>query len=356
MKYRKEERKKFGTNFEAYMDKSAVDEQLQKGKLLEGIIRFNEFNQRIAYVTVDGVKNDIILTSENDQNRALDRDQVVLYLINPRYWEPLKSQQGGADNDKPIETRVIDNDKDRSIVGEGIVITKEEEKNEPISEEAKLIKIQEKQGDDAVDDGEGEDKEDEEGNWITEEEEEVIGEAKPGEINAAEPVEVEGEDLEEGEESENDQDILTLIKKRKAKKIKDKEDKKEKEVDSGLRMTNEINTQEKLKEWLNTVAADFRPRAKVVYIKESAHFNKDMVVILKFGEKKFLQKLDKLKVEEREKLVNEIKSDERDFLRSNKILAVPINKRLRWAVIEAMPTEFWQDMIEGHDPCKRYYL
>lgn len=51
-----------------------------------------------------------------------------------------------------------------------------------------------------------------------------------------------------------------------------------------------------------------------------------------------------------------LRSNERNFLKNSKILAVPINKRLKWAIIDKLPEDFWKDLIDANDPCKRYYL
>ena len=160
---------KKGTNYDAHLDAEEAKVQFDNGKLLEGNIRFNEFNQRIAFVTVEGVKTDIIITSENDQNRALDRDLVMLRLINPKFWDLLKENATGADNDKPIEKRVIDEGKQGPVVGDGIEIvpTKEDEKQtQEEAKEVKLSKIAKNLGDDdeVIDDEEDDD------GWITQEE------------------------------------------------------------------------------------------------------------------------------------------------------------------------------------------
>ena len=134
---------------------------------------------------------------------------------------------------------------------------------------------------------------------------------------------------------------------------KDKEQKKDNDQnkDNGLAIPNDVNTQEKLKEWLNTVASEYRPKAKVVHIKESSHFEKDMVMILKIGDKKPINKLEKMtNKEKREKFVESLRSNERNFLKNSKILAIPINKRLKWAVIDKMPEDFWSDLINQNDP------
>lgn len=336
------------TNYDPHLDFETVKDQFNRGQLLEGAIRFNEFNSRIAYVTVEGVKNDFIIASEYDHNRALDRDQVYIRLVNPKFWDPMKEGKGaGADNNKPIEKRVIDAGKDRALVGDGIEIkhkTKSgDDQADDLSPEKVGLKIEENKGDDVIE-AEADDNSDD---WITQEDEN--SDENLPDINQ----DGEGDDE---QKTENDQDILKLIKKRKAKMLKDKEDRKDKDKDNGLVLPSDINTTQKLIEWINTVAIDFRPKGKVVHIKESKHFGKDIVMILKVGEKGLLSKITKMDQEQRSSFIEKQKEDEREFLKANKILAIPINKRLKWSLIESLPHEFWDDLLNAHDPCKRYYL
>ena len=52
-------------------------------------MRVNANNKRQAYVTIDGIKCDVLLDGFISQNRALDGDTVVIELLKPQYWRPL---------------------------------------------------------------------------------------------------------------------------------------------------------------------------------------------------------------------------------------------------------------------------
>lgn len=347
--------KKGVRDFDAFFDLDSINSGLAKGDFLEGNIRMNEFNKNVAYISVENLCNDIILTSEKDQNRALDRDRVVVRLIDPKYWEPLRKPKSGVDNEKSIR----------------------ELAESKVEEEKKATYLQESKGDDAVDDAEDfkeesedmkEESEDmkEESEDLREESEDLKEDSDDNKEESDDLIdndEVDSDDVksdkeseEEGEASENDKSILKIIKDRKEKIRRNREENKDKSSDNGLRLPANIKSGDMLIEWINTAAKDFRPKGKVVFIKEPVHFGKDIVMILRMGEKQLLHKLLNTKKEEKMKMIENAKADVRSFMKKHKTLAVPINKRLKWAMIDALPDEFWEDIEKGEDPCKRYYL
>lgn len=290
---------------------------------------------------MDNLLNDIIMTSEKDQNRALDRDKIVIRLIDPKFWEPMRRQKGDADNTKPIE----------SLIAE----------HKSKAEETKELgpRVIESKGDEAVEDDEH-DSDKSPKNITKDEKSDMDVDRQESKDTQNQDVEGDWEDVDENEESEaepeseNDKDILDLIKKRQ----KQRQDKKDNRVstDSGLRLPKDIKSQEELIEWMNTTAKDFRPKGKVIYIKESVHFDKDVVMILRFGDRAFFNKVHAAKKEIKERMVNDARNNVREFMKKYKALAVPINKRLKWAILDTLPEEFWEDILKGDDPCKRYYL
>jgi hypothetical protein len=329
--------KKGDRDYDAFFDLDSVNSGLKKGDFLEGNIRMNEFNKNVAYISVDGLSNDIILTSEKDQNRAMDRDKVVVRLIDPKYWEPMRKAKSGMDNDKSIRE-----------------LTEGKEKAE---EERKAAYLQEIKGDEAVDDAEDEAKEESED--LKEESEDLKEESENLKEESEDSDDVKSDvnksSEEENESSENNKSILKIIKNRKKKMRKDR-GKKDRNNDNGLKLPSNIKSTEMLIEWINTVAKDFRPKGKVVFIKESVHFGKDVVMILRMGEKQLLHKLLNTKKDAKIKMIKNAKKDMRAFMKKHKTLAVPINKRLKWSLIDTLPDEFWEDVEKGEDPCKRYYL
>ena len=278
----------------------------------------------------------------------MERDIVVVRLIDPKYWDPLREVKIGTDNDKPIERRIMDEDRKDQIVGEGLETHEDK-------------KIEESKGDEPAEDNDDssnirdETPSQNDDNMDTTDKDEV---KEDEELRDEDELKDEDEDKSEENESENDKSITQLIKERKeqnqGKRRKFVDDK-----DNGLKIPSNINSQKLLVEWINTSAAEYRPKGKVVYIKESTHFEKDVVMILRFGEKKivnFFQSVAKADLEEKQKLINNAKENISGFLKEHKALWMPINKRLKWAFIDSLPEEFWIDVLNGVDPCKRYFL
>eukprot|EP01102_Stenamoeba_stenopodia_P023108 TRINITY_DN984_c0_g1_i4.p1 TRINITY_DN984_c0_g1~~TRINITY_DN984_c0_g1_i4.p1 ORF type:complete len:1231 (+),score=388.91 TRINITY_DN984_c0_g1_i4:364-4056(+) len=92
---RKKERKRF----KEYMNEEDVKLELEKGTLVEGGIRINPHNRKLAYVTVDGFERDILIEGIKNRNRAFDGDTVVLRLFpEEEESKSSKAKEGGADN------------------------------------------------------------------------------------------------------------------------------------------------------------------------------------------------------------------------------------------------------------------
>ena len=321
-------------DFEAHYDWDTVESGLRKGDFIEGNLRANEFNSRVAFVPVEGLENDVIILSEKDQNRAFDRDLVVLKLIDPKWWEPMKRGGSGQDNEKPIEDIILEHQKEEKGLkveensGDNAAVDDQHEHEDPAIQEEDIHEENIHEEDNQEEDNQGEDNGEED-------------------IQEEEKVEIEDEEIDPS--SEHDKSVMQLIKEMEVKR-KEKKGKREEREESGLHLPSNINSQEEMINWMNTVAKDFRPKAKVIYIKESVHFEKDVVMILRIGEKAWLHKVHKAKPEEKERLISEGKADLKTLFKKLKLLAVPINKRLKWGIVETLPNEFWEDILKGDDP------
>ena len=143
----KEKAKKVGkferSDFKHHITKKEALDGLKKGKFVEGVIRKLEQNEKIAFITVDGLKVDVIINSERNQNRSLDKDRVVIELFNPSNWEKMEKKvstfkEGKISNNAPIEERTIDATKDDSPAeDENKESATEEEKKESPADEKK---------------------------------------------------------------------------------------------------------------------------------------------------------------------------------------------------------------------------
>lgn len=115
----KESSGKKRVNFEEYLQ---VQEEIKKGiaegRLFEGNIRVNPNNRNRAFISIEGIKLDVMIDGVGSQNRALDGDTVVIQLLDPSRWPSLitsniiiggkKLENKGFTNETAIETRVID--------------------------------------------------------------------------------------------------------------------------------------------------------------------------------------------------------------------------------------------------------
>ncbi|KAK5640953.1 hypothetical protein RI129_009500 [Pyrocoelia pectoralis] len=75
--------------YQPYLTKREVDDGLNKGSLIQGVIRINQKNRIEAYVTNrEQSNNDYLLKSVADRNRALEGDIVVIRLRPESEWLP----------------------------------------------------------------------------------------------------------------------------------------------------------------------------------------------------------------------------------------------------------------------------
>ena len=111
--------------FEAHTPPDQVDKLLKKGEYFEGTIRMNAANRNRAFVHVKDFPVDVLIEGQKNMNRAMDGDQVVVWLERTKWWSELPNAkvkrtqgQGGYSNDQAVESRIVDQelpDKDCKI-------------------------------------------------------------------------------------------------------------------------------------------------------------------------------------------------------------------------------------------------
>jgi len=75
-----------GSFYEEFLPGPVVDERLLNGTLFRGMLRVLPQKRRTAFVSVEGVKNDILIEGEKDRNRCIDGDEVVVQLLPESEW------------------------------------------------------------------------------------------------------------------------------------------------------------------------------------------------------------------------------------------------------------------------------
>ncbi|KAH7567896.1 hypothetical protein ACOSP7_009869 [Xanthoceras sorbifolium] len=86
--------------FAAHWSVEAVNEALVKGDAFKALFRVNAHNRLEAYCKIDGVQTDVLISGIAAQNRAVERD-VVLIKVDPlSMWTKMK---GLANNSAPLE-------------------------------------------------------------------------------------------------------------------------------------------------------------------------------------------------------------------------------------------------------------
>ena len=73
-----------------YYSEQKIDELIKIGKCLTGIIRMN--SQTHGYITIQGLKNDILVRGKNLEN-CLNLDEVVVELFEPKDWKSLANSR-----------------------------------------------------------------------------------------------------------------------------------------------------------------------------------------------------------------------------------------------------------------------
>ena len=78
----KEDKEKDPQNRSNYEEYIKVEEEIKKGiaygRLFEGNIRVNPNNRNRAFVSIQGIKIDVMIDGLSSQNRALDGDTVLI--------------------------------------------------------------------------------------------------------------------------------------------------------------------------------------------------------------------------------------------------------------------------------------
>jgi hypothetical protein len=87
--------------FEEYLGKDEIEQGLEDGSLMKGVLRINKRNQHDSYVTVAGVSRDYYVFQQKMRNRALDGDLVVIALLLGKQRE----NEVGRKKDKMDERR-----------------------------------------------------------------------------------------------------------------------------------------------------------------------------------------------------------------------------------------------------------
>ena len=128
-------------SFQKHSDSNEVEKCLKKGEYFEGVIKMNAANRNRAYVHVKDFRIDVLVDGLKNMNRAMDGDQVAIWLERTKWWNelPQSSQQKagkdgdtnqvGYSNEQAIESRVVD----KADQGD----SKEKPRNAKMKEESK---------------------------------------------------------------------------------------------------------------------------------------------------------------------------------------------------------------------------
>lgn len=73
--------------YEKYWSVERVSDGLKKGQLVKGILRISPRNYELAWVTVPGIKRDVLLEGMLNRNRALNGDIVALDIFPREKWK-----------------------------------------------------------------------------------------------------------------------------------------------------------------------------------------------------------------------------------------------------------------------------
>lgn len=79
--------------FNAYPSPESMQEEIQKGTLIRGIIRISKAHTSEAYVVPDTLDHDIFILGRRQRNRALEGDVVAVRLLDvDKIWERKKEE------------------------------------------------------------------------------------------------------------------------------------------------------------------------------------------------------------------------------------------------------------------------
>ncbi|XP_047113622.1 DIS3-like exonuclease 2 [Schistocerca piceifrons] len=73
--------------FEKYLPQREIEEGLQNGTLIKGIIRINQRNYKESYISNPDGQMDILISGVQKRNRALEGDEVVVKLEQSSEWK-----------------------------------------------------------------------------------------------------------------------------------------------------------------------------------------------------------------------------------------------------------------------------
>jgi len=71
------------------VDKAEIDKSLAKGEYFKGVIKMNANFRHRAFVSVNELKIDLLIDGQRNMNRALDGDEVVVWLEKIKFWKEL---------------------------------------------------------------------------------------------------------------------------------------------------------------------------------------------------------------------------------------------------------------------------
>ena len=105
--------------FEEYEDdQEKINKNLASGIYFKGRFRGNPFSRKHAFVSIEGINEDVLLEEMYLQNRALDGDEVIVLLLPVNLWKILPPQKTLViGNNNKIEERVVDeNQEDENLL------------------------------------------------------------------------------------------------------------------------------------------------------------------------------------------------------------------------------------------------
>ena len=78
--------------YEAYWQLEKVSAALKRQELMKGVLRISPRNYELAWVTVPGLKRDVVLEGMLRRNRALNGDIVALEILPKQKWRIMKDE------------------------------------------------------------------------------------------------------------------------------------------------------------------------------------------------------------------------------------------------------------------------
>lgn len=78
--------------YEKHWSQDKVSAGLKKGELVKGVVRISPRKYELAWVTVPGLKRDVLLDGMLRRNRALNGDVVALQILPRKQWKVMKEE------------------------------------------------------------------------------------------------------------------------------------------------------------------------------------------------------------------------------------------------------------------------